>query len=55
MPNDAGGYFLQPTVIADVAPDARLAQEEVFGPVLAVIKARDFVDGLNIATTPSTG
>ena len=32
------GYFLEPTVFADVAPDAALAQEEIFGPVLAVIK-----------------
>src|SRR5262249_15931562 len=32
------GYFIQPTVIADVSPTARIAQEEIFGPVLAVIK-----------------
>ncbi len=55
VPNDAGGYFLQPTVFADIAPDARLAQEEVFGPVLSVIKARDFVDGLNIANNTEYG
>ena len=34
------GYFLEPTVIADVAPRARLSQEEIFGPLLAVIKAQ---------------
>jgi len=34
------GYFIEPTIIADVDPKARLAQEEVFGPVLAVIKQR---------------
>jgi len=33
-----GGYFLEPTVIADVAPDAVISQEEIFGPVLAIIK-----------------
>ena len=33
-----GGYYIQPTVIADVSPDARIAQEEIFGPVLAVIQ-----------------
>ena len=44
-----GGYFIAPTVIADVAPDARIAQEEIFGPVLAVIKARDFEQALEIA------
>ena len=37
--------IVEPTVIADVAPNARLAQEEIFGPVLAVIKARDFDEG----------
>src|SRR5262249_47005070 len=35
------GYFVPPTIFADVAPDARIAQEEIFGPVLAVIRARD--------------
>lgn len=45
----AGGYFIPPTIIADVDRNARLAQEEIFGPVLAVIKARDFDDGLEIA------
>ena len=47
--------FLQPTVIADVAPTARLAQEEIFGPVLAVIKARDFDDALAIANNTEYG
>lgn len=55
VPNRADGCFLQPTIIADVPPDARLAQEEVFGPVLAVIKARDFTDGLNIANNTEYG
>src|SRR6266404_4153824 len=43
------GYFVQPTVIADVDPKARVAQEEIFGPVLAVIKAKDFEQALEIA------
>ncbi len=43
------GWFIQPTVIADVDPKARIAQEEIFGPVLAIIKARDFDHGLEIA------
>ena len=42
------GYFVPPTIIADVDPNARIAQEEIFGPVLAVIKAKDFDDGLAI-------
>ena len=43
-----GGYFVPPTIIADVDRNARIAQEEIFGPVLAVIKAMDFDDGLEI-------
>jgi 1-pyrroline-5-carboxylate dehydrogenase len=49
------GYFLQPTVIADVPPKGRIAQEEIFGPVLAVIKARDFEDALEIANNTEFG
>ena len=49
-----GGYFLDPTVIADVAPDATIAQEEIFGPVLAVIKAKDFDDAWRSRTTRSS-
>jgi 1-pyrroline-5-carboxylate dehydrogenase len=50
-----GGYYLEPTVIADVAPDARIAQEEIFGPVLAVIRARDFDHALEIANNTEYG
>jgi 1-pyrroline-5-carboxylate dehydrogenase len=49
------GYFVEPTVIADVAPKARLAQEEVFGPVLAVIKAKNFDDAMQIANNTEFG
>jgi len=49
------GYFLEPTVIADTAPDATIAQEEIFGPVLAVIKAKDFDDALAIANNTEFG
>lgn len=49
------GFFIQPTVIADVAPNARLAQEEVFGPVLAVIKSKNFEDALAIANGTEFG
>src|SRR5579884_4074511 len=49
------GYFIEPTVIADVAPQARIAQEEIFGPVLAVIKAKDFDDALEIANGTEYG
>lgn len=43
------GFFLAPTVFADVDPDSELGQEEVFGPVLAVIPYRDTDDALRIA------
>src|SRR5215472_11930415 len=49
------GYFIQPTIIADIPPTARLSQEEIFGPVLAVIKARNFDDALNIANNTEFG
>jgi len=49
------GYFVEPTVIADVAPTARIAREEIFGPVLAVIRARDFDEALQIANNTDYG
>jgi 1-pyrroline-5-carboxylate dehydrogenase len=49
------GYFVTPTVIADVLPKATIAQEEIFGPVLAVIKARDFDEALDIANNTEFG
>ncbi len=49
------GYFIPPTIIADVDRNARIAQEEIFGPVLAVIKARDFDDALAIANGTEYG
>lgn len=49
------GYYIQPTVFADIAPMARLSQEEIFGPVLAVIKARNFEDALQIANNTEFG
>src|SRR5579863_8122010 len=51
----SGGYYVAPTVIADVAPDATIAQEEIFGPVLAVIKAKDFDDAMTIANNTEFG
>jgi RHH-type proline utilization regulon transcriptional repressor/proline dehydrogenase/delta 1-pyrroline-5-carboxylate dehydrogenase len=43
------GYFVGPHIFVDVPPEARIAQQEIFGPVLAVIKARDFSQALEIA------
>jgi 1-pyrroline-5-carboxylate dehydrogenase len=49
------GYFIQPTIIADVDRKATIAQEEIFGPVLAVIKAKDYDDALAIANNTEYG
>ncbi|HZQ43363.1 MAG TPA: L-glutamate gamma-semialdehyde dehydrogenase [Acidobacteriaceae bacterium] len=53
--NDGDGYFIQPTVFRDVPPSARLAQEEIFGPVLAVIRADNFDHALEIANDTEYG
>jgi 1-pyrroline-5-carboxylate dehydrogenase len=49
------GFFIEPTVIADVKPGATIEQEEIFGPVLAVIKAENYDDALNIANDTQFG
>ena len=49
------GHFLQPTVIADVDRNARIFQEEIFGPVLAVTKAKDFDHALELANDTEYG
>ncbi|HXN25322.1 MAG TPA: L-glutamate gamma-semialdehyde dehydrogenase [Candidatus Dormibacteraeota bacterium] len=54
-PASGDGFFIQPTVIADVSPKARIAQEEIFGPVLAVIPAKDFEHALEIANDSEFG
>ncbi|MCC6810393.1 MAG: L-glutamate gamma-semialdehyde dehydrogenase [Deltaproteobacteria bacterium] len=48
-PSDAEGYYVPPTIFTGVDPQDKLAQEELFGPVLAVIKAKDFDEALQIA------
>jgi 1-pyrroline-5-carboxylate dehydrogenase len=52
---DRPGYFIQPTVIADVDPMAVISQEEIFGPVLAIIRADDFDHALEIANNTEYG
>ncbi|HET9136258.1 MAG TPA: L-glutamate gamma-semialdehyde dehydrogenase [Candidatus Kapabacteria bacterium] len=49
------GYYVAPTVFADIAPNARLAQEEIFGPVLAVIPVKDFDEALTVANNTEYG
>jgi 1-pyrroline-5-carboxylate dehydrogenase len=53
--NPDGGYYVAPTVIADVDRNARIALEEIFGPVLAVIKSEGFEDALAIANNTEYG
>jgi 1-pyrroline-5-carboxylate dehydrogenase len=52
---DGDGYFLKPTIIADIDSKDRLFQEEIFGPVLAVTKARDFDHALELANDSQYG
>lgn len=49
------GYFIEPSVFIDVAPDARLMQEEIFGPILAVCKVKDFTEALEVANNTEYG
>ena len=49
------GYFLQPTVVVGVKPTSRIMQEEVFGPLLAVCKAKNYDDALKIANNTIYG
>jgi RHH-type proline utilization regulon transcriptional repressor/proline dehydrogenase/delta 1-pyrroline-5-carboxylate dehydrogenase len=51
MPAPEVGYFVGPVIFTDVAPTARIAQEEIFGPVLAVMKASSFPEALEIANS----
>jgi 1-pyrroline-5-carboxylate dehydrogenase len=51
----SGGYFVPPTIIADVDSKARIFQDEIFGPVLAVAKARDFRHALDLANDSEYG
>lgn len=53
--DDSTGYFIEPTIIADVKPGDTIEQEEIFAPVLAVTKARDFDHALEIANGTEFG
>ncbi len=50
-----GGFFIQPTVIADASPTSRIAQEEIFGPVLTFIKANSWQQALEIGNNTEFG
>jgi 1-pyrroline-5-carboxylate dehydrogenase len=49
------GYFVPPTIIADIDPQATIAQEEIFGPVLAVIKVADYDEAMQVANNTEYG
>ncbi|OYD09585.1 L-glutamate gamma-semialdehyde dehydrogenase [Paludifilum halophilum] len=53
--DDSKGYFIQPTIFADVDPNARIMQEEIFGPVVAFCKAKDFEEAIDIANNTEYG
>ena len=53
--DDSKGFFIQPTVIADLDPKARIMQEEIFGPVVGIAKAKDFDHALEIANNTEYG
>jgi 1-pyrroline-5-carboxylate dehydrogenase len=50
-----GGYFIMPTIFGDVPGDARIAQEEIFGPVLAMVRAKNYDDALRVANSTEFG
>lgn len=53
--SDEVGYFINPTVYIDVDPKAKLMQEEIFGPILAVTKVKDFTEALEVANNTEYG
>ncbi|HLS24058.1 MAG TPA: L-glutamate gamma-semialdehyde dehydrogenase [Pseudogracilibacillus sp.] len=53
--DDSKGWFINPTVFADVDPEARIMQEEIFGPVLAMTSAKDFDELIEIANNTDYG
>ncbi|WP_129731579.1 L-glutamate gamma-semialdehyde dehydrogenase [Ectobacillus funiculus] len=53
--DNSKGWFIQPTIFADVAEDARIMKEEIFGPVVAFCKAKDFNHAIEIANNTEYG
>jgi 1-pyrroline-5-carboxylate dehydrogenase len=50
-----GGYFLEPTMFADVSPNAVISLEEIFGPVLALVKVANFEEGMKVVNNTEYG
>jgi len=55
VPGREGGYYLGPTIIDHVTPDMRIAQEEVFGPVLVIVRANDVDEALRVENASPYG
>jgi len=55
LETEAGGYFIEPAIFSEVPPHAVIAQEEIFGPVLALIKVASFEEGLRVANNTDYG
>ncbi len=55
MPSPEGGYFVGPTIFAAASPQVTIAQEEIFGPVLTVLRAKHFSDAISIANSTLFG
>jgi 1-pyrroline-5-carboxylate dehydrogenase len=55
VPAEGDGFFVQPTIFIDVDPSARIAKEEIFGPVLAVMNAKDLNEAIRIANDSEYG
>ncbi|MBT2657495.1 L-glutamate gamma-semialdehyde dehydrogenase [Bacillus sp. ISL-18] len=53
--DDSQGYFIKPTVFADLSPTSRIMQEEIFGPVVGFSKAKDFTEAIDIANNTEYG
>jgi len=53
--DDSTGWFVNPTVFGEVDPEARIMQEEIFGPVVALTKAKDFDEAIDIANNTEYG
>ncbi|MCS7145527.1 MAG: aldehyde dehydrogenase family protein [Aigarchaeota archaeon] len=54
-PEHSKGYFVEPTIFKDVTPDMRIAQEEIFGPVLAIMRASNFDEAIELANKVEYG
>lgn len=53
--DDSTGWIIQPTVFGNVDPNARIMQEEIFGPVVGLTKAKDFTEAIDIANNTDYG